>query len=595
LSEHAPDLVESGGSRESARYATCCCGVGCGSNCCASSGRTVAAADSVGPINYALNASYALQGALASLQNGANIVSTFYYNNRLQPCRISVPSAGVSPASCTDAVNIGNVLDFTYGFNAGSANNGNVASILNNRTPERSQNFTYDELNRIKSAQTQATSGGNAWGLSFGYDVWANLLSATVTQGSAPPLGVGVNAKNQVSNTGFVYDAAGNMTSDGSLSVTYDAENRIISTNAGVTYTYDGDGKRVKKSNGKLYWYGTGSDPLEESDLSGTATADYIFFNSKRTARLDLPSATVHYYFANHLGSASVVTSSAGAIQDESDYYPFGGERAVTDTDPNPYKFTGKERDAESGLDYFGARYYGSGMGRFMSADPLMASAHASDPQSWNRYAYTFNNPLRYIDPDGMEVPKSCSTDPKCKIVVKLNIIYDKSVKWSDKEKKELEAKYLEKAKKDYGTSNIELKTTYSEGTFSRDDSGYHLTGLQKDSLNVYFSNSTGTSHAGVAFNTPYGDVAIVDPTHFEALSTNLFFPLGTNTFEHELAHHFLGHTSSEKDYASGEAEADWRVYKQGVWGRPVQEFRQGLEPKTYAAPANPEAIKPKQ
>jgi RHS repeat-associated protein len=294
------------------------------------------------------------------------------------------------------------VLDFTYGFNAGSANNGNVAAIANNRETTRSQSFTYDELNRIKSAQTQATSGGNAWGLSFGYDVWANLLSATVTQGSALPLGVGVNAKNQVSNTGFVYDAAGNMTSDGSLSVTYDAENRIISTNAGVTYTYDGDGKRVKKSNGKLYWYGTGSDPLEESDLSGTATADYIFFNSKRTARLDLPSATVHYYFANHLGSASVVTSSAGAIQDESDYYPFGGERAVTDTDPNHYKFTGKERDTESGLDNFGARYDASSLGRFMTPDPLMASAHVSNPQTWNRYSYALNNPLRITDPEGL-------------------------------------------------------------------------------------------------------------------------------------------------------------------------------------------------
>ena len=62
------------------------------------------------------------------------------------------------------------------------------------------------------------------------------------------------------------------------------------------------------------------------------------------------------YYFSNHLGSASVITNSAGSVVEESDYYPFGGERAVVNNDPNPYKFTGKERDTESGLDYFIAR-----------------------------------------------------------------------------------------------------------------------------------------------------------------------------------------------------------------------------------------------
>ncbi len=67
------------------------------------------------------------------------------------------------------------------------------------------------------------------------------------------------------------------------------------------------------------------------------------------------------------------------------------------------YKFTGKERDAESGLDYFGARYYGSNMGRFVTPDPLMASAHASNPQSLNRYAYVYNNPLGWIDPYGLD------------------------------------------------------------------------------------------------------------------------------------------------------------------------------------------------
>jgi len=70
------------------------------------------------------------------------------------------------------------------------------------------------------------------------------------------------------------------------------------------------------------------------------------------------------------------------------------------------HKFTGQERDSESNLDNFGARYDSSAMGRFMSPDPGNAGADPSDPQSWNMYSYVMNNPLRFIDPTGMD----CST-----------------------------------------------------------------------------------------------------------------------------------------------------------------------------------------
>lgn len=74
---------------------------------------------------------------------------------------------------------------------------------------------------------------------------------------------------------------------------------------------------------------------------------------------------------------------------------------------------TGKERDAETGLDYFGARYYSGAQGRFTSPDPIMASARTSIPQSFNRYSYALNNPLKFVDPTGMYV---CGgTDEECK------------------------------------------------------------------------------------------------------------------------------------------------------------------------------------
>jgi RHS repeat-associated protein len=64
-----------------------------------------------------------------------------------------------------------------------------------------------------------------------------------------------------------------------------------------------------------------------------------------------------------------------------------------------PHKFTGKERDGESGLDNFGARYFGSSLGRFMSPDPPLMDQHIADPQSWNLYSYVRNNPVSFVDP----------------------------------------------------------------------------------------------------------------------------------------------------------------------------------------------------
>ena len=366
-------------------------------------GRTVSAVDNAGGVNYATGALYAPQGALSSLQNGASLVSTFYYNNRLQPCRISAKTTGTAPAQCSDLSHVGDVLDFTYDFGLGTADNGNVNSVTNNRNTARSISYSYDELNRVKSALTNGTTGNLCWGLDYTYDIWANLK--TVALDSARPacswgtLNVTITAANRISGTS--YDAAGSVLNDGSYSYTYNAEGQMTA-GAGVTYTSDGDGRRVQKSSGKLYWYGVGSDPIAESDMTGaTWTSEYVFFGGKRIARRD-SSGNVFYYFADHLGTSRVIVQ-AGQTSPcyDADFDPFGGEHVVTNTCPQNYKFTGKERDAESGLDDLGARYYSSQYGRFMSGDLVFADQHVADPQSWNLYTYVRNRPLGYIDPTG--------------------------------------------------------------------------------------------------------------------------------------------------------------------------------------------------
>ncbi|MGC2657447.1 MAG: RHS repeat-associated core domain-containing protein [Bryobacteraceae bacterium] len=131
----------------------------------------------------------------------------------------------------------------------------------------------------------------------------------------------------------------------------------------------------------------------------------------------------------DHLGSTRLVTDQNDNVVARHDYLPFGEEMPVgvdgrtsagswDATDLVTQKFTSKERDSESGLDYFGARYYGSALGRFTSPDPLMASARASNPQSWNRYAYALNSPLRFVDPDGMDVSTDCAQDKNCQTLL---------------------------------------------------------------------------------------------------------------------------------------------------------------------------------
>jgi RHS repeat-associated protein len=171
----------------------------------------------------------------------------------------------------------------------------------------------------------------------------------------------------------------------------------------GVTYDYDADGQRVEKSSGTMYWPGP-SGTLAETDLSGNINEEYVYFNGERIARVDRPSGTIHYYFSDHLGSASVITNPSGNVYYY--YYPFGGMAATIGSDPNHYKFTGKERDTESALDNFEARHYGSSLGRFMQPDP--GGGHLEDPQTLNRYAYVRNNPLSLTDPTGLDFYLSC-------------------------------------------------------------------------------------------------------------------------------------------------------------------------------------------
>ncbi len=259
-------------------------------------GRALSAQDTAGSINYATAALYAPAGGLMQMKKGAFITVNDSYNNRLQP---TILSAATSAAT---------IMSLSYDFHASTqADNGNVFQIVNNRDNNRTQNFTYDALNRIQ----QANSSGPNWGEVFTIDAWGNLTNKGPVSGKTNYEGLSVSATTQNRLSGFNYDPAGNMTQNGAQYF-YDAENHMTSASGGYSYIYDGDGNRVEKCSagttagtcaasptGTLYWMGTGSSAISETNLSGAMQQEYIFFNGQRIARRDA-SNNVHYYHEDH-------------------------------------------------------------------------------------------------------------------------------------------------------------------------------------------------------------------------------------------------------------------------------------------------------
>jgi RHS repeat-associated protein len=388
-------------------------------------GRAISAADQHG-VNYASAATYAPQEALQTATfnataNFSGFTVSNSYNRRLGPNERKASSSGTT------------VLDLSYCFYAlsagscpstGTTNNGDVMAIVNNLDATRSQVFTYDVLNRVSTGTSVNTSGTNCWGEKYNYDPWGNLLTVSTPSGYSAcalpdTVNATVSANNQITvnqitsnqTATYTYDSAGNVdtiSGTGGATYVYNAENQMTST-AGVTYTYDGDGKRAEKSTGPLYWYGVRGEVLEEVLVNGAVQNDYVYFDGSRIAKRD-SSGDIFAYFSDHLGSSRkveeiVAGASTATPTYDADFYPFGTEHAFVDSTTPTYKFTGKERDAESGLDNFGARYFGSGLGRFQTPDPVFMNVmRVMDPQRLNLYSYARNNPHLYTDPTGKDI-----------------------------------------------------------------------------------------------------------------------------------------------------------------------------------------------
>jgi RHS repeat-associated protein len=214
-------------------------------------------------------------------------------------------------------------------------------------------------------------------------------------------------------------------------------------------YLYDCEGRRVKKID-------NGGTTIFVYDVTGRLVAEY---HSDPLPPVQGGGGT-SYLTTDHLGSTRVVTNSTGGVKARYDYLPFGEEIGSTigrgnvagygGADSTKQKFTQKERDSESGLDYFIARYYSSAQGRFTSPDefnggPLevgggedkekqpLPYSDIAYPQSLNKYHYCLNNPLHYVDPDGHDWRIAEEKDKDGKLVRRY--VWDRNYTWKKGDK----------------------------------------------------------------------------------------------------------------------------------------------------------------
>ena len=383
------------------------------------------------------------------------------------PTMFSPPSFAISADSMAGGDAAGTL--YSYFVPAGGyAANGNILSQTD--SVMGTWNYGYDTLNRL----TGTVAGTNVPTALVGlygcwtYDAFGNRTLEAYSTASSTPCATGATANAQYTKTTLntalnnnqldpsvaTYDGAGNVIADSRNAYLYDPEGRLCAVEANPTgtatytqYLYDAEGRRVAKGSGtslscgaptaangftltSQYLLGQSGAQVTELGPSANPATNWVHTNVWEGARLTATysSAGLTFDIADPLGTKRVQAgiSSAGlGVQSMNCLsLPFGnniGNTLLSDcvavgsggTDATEHHFTGKERDAESGNDYFGARYYGSSMGRFMSPDwsakqePVPYSS-LTNPQTLNLYAYVGNNPLTGLDPDG-HAPLDCS------------------------------------------------------------------------------------------------------------------------------------------------------------------------------------------
>ena len=288
------------------------------------------------------------------------------------------------------------VLNATYGETASISTNANRFS----------ENVTgYDKNGNIKGLQRYGQLSSTSYGLidNLTLTLNGNQLSCVEDAVSTAAYGTNTAFVNGASVAGeYAYDANGNLTKDlnkGITDIQYNVLNLpstvSFSDGSTITYTYGADGTKLRT----VHKIG-----------STTTTTDYcgnvIYENGTQKLLLTeegyinlAGTQQYHYYLKDHQGNNRVVINQSGTVEETNHYYPFGGVFG-TAGNTQPYKYNGKELDTKKGLNWYdyGARHYDAALGRFTTNDPLAEKYYSMSP-----YTYCADNPVKFIDPNGME------------------------------------------------------------------------------------------------------------------------------------------------------------------------------------------------
>ena len=294
---------------------------------------------------------------------------------------------------------------------------GNITEIDDNSYTDARKlaTFAYDDLYRLTSASS-TDAGVELYYETYAYDSIGNITNKS-DQGTYTYNDDGYNnphAADSIDGVNLAYDNAGNLTSDGNLTLVWDYRNRLASassTTDSITYAYDHNNQRTEITNGSSIT----TYPNKLYNTDGTTETKHIFDHEGTviaTAETAASSTKVYYNHPDHLTGSNVISNEAGALEQTIDYYPFGGIR-VNDRNSvfdEQRKFTGQEYDEDTNLHYYGARYYNQDIGRFVSQDLVFLAVGTGDkrvnialqnPQFLNSYSYVGNNPLKYVDEEG--------------------------------------------------------------------------------------------------------------------------------------------------------------------------------------------------
>jgi RHS repeat-associated protein len=303
--------------------------------------------------------------------------------------------------------------------------------------------YIYDTSGRLVSGTADVQRTGIQSRQDYTYDAFGNRIAVSRAPGSVDcPGGCGISVTidsntNHINSNGAQYDAAGNLifiqdvigSTTYNATYTYDTAGRLARAAANTDvrdFLYTADDERIATADGASWtWTVRGLDgkvlreftSYQPPGLLPTENRqwakDYVWRDGLLLASVTPTSSggtSTQHFHLDHLGTPRLVTGANGVQLGIHAYYPFGAELNLgLNEQPNELmKFTGHERDVLAGdphtLDDMYARYYGAGVGRFLSVDPeldLKAAIH--NPQKWNRYAYVVNNPVLYHDPTGKQ------------------------------------------------------------------------------------------------------------------------------------------------------------------------------------------------